>query len=375
MNPFIQVSRFARAALGVAGLAIAGCGDGGSAETHANGTQAVVGARTVVLVPQPFTQVLGAIGTVTARPGHVATLAAPRPARIVAVTAAVGQRVRAGTPLVAFDQTTFAGGASAAEAQLQAARRNHERTARLVSEGIAPRRELEQATSELAQAEAVAANARREASLAVLRSPIGGVVTRVTATLGEMADPVQPLVEVADPAAPDLLFSVSPTDAARIAPGAAIAISAGQGGRSGGEPLGIATVVDVGAAVDTASRTVLVRARAPSTRRPLRLGESVFGQVALGTRQGALVVPPEALVPEGERVRVFVVDAAGIAHAREVQVGGRTERGVEVVAGLAAGERVVTYGAYGVDDGAKIAEPPAARAPAATGAPVEAQTP
>jgi len=37
-----------------------------------------------------------------------------------------------------------------------------------------------------------------------------------------------------------------------------------------------------------------------------------------------------------------------------VTVGIRTGTSVEIVKGIAAGETVVTYGAYGVDDGAKV---------------------
>ena len=48
------------------------------------------------------------------------------------------------------------------------------------------------------------------------------------------------------------------------------------------------------------------------------------------------------------------MDSAGIAHARPVTVGGRSESQAEIVAGLTAGETVVTAGAYGVEDGAKI---------------------
>jgi multidrug efflux pump subunit AcrA (membrane-fusion protein) len=53
---------------------------------------------------------------------------------------------------------------------------------------------------------------------------------------------------------------------------------------------------------------------------------------------------------------VFVVDEGGVAHARPVVLGGRTETLVEIVSGLAAGETVVTSGAYGVSDGARISK-------------------
>jgi multidrug efflux pump subunit AcrA (membrane-fusion protein) len=101
---------------------------------------------------------------------------------------------------------------------------------------------------------------------------------------------------------------------------------------------------------------VAVRVQAPTTRRPLRIGETVYGQVEVATRPSAITVPVEALVPEGggEGYKVFVVDAAGIAHARGVTVGGRTDKVAEITSGVVAGERVVTYGAYGVEDSAKV---------------------
>jgi membrane fusion protein (multidrug efflux system) len=68
----------------------------------------------------------------------------------------------------------------------------------------------------------------------------------------------------------------------------------------------------------------------------------------------AVTSPAAALVPEGEGFRVFVVGADSVAHARAVQVGARRDSLVEVTSGLVAGETVVSYGAYGVQDGAKV---------------------
>ena len=62
----------------------------------------------------------------------------------------------------------------------------------------------------------------------------------------------------------------------------------------------------------------------------------------------------QALMPTYLRFVRGVVDSADLAHARPVTVGARTESLVEIVAGLAPGETVVTTGAYGVADSAKI---------------------
>jgi membrane fusion protein (multidrug efflux system) len=116
----------------------------------------------------------------------------------------------------------------------------------------------------------------------------------------------------------------------------------------------VASVIDVGGIVDPESRGVTIRAQAPTTRRPLRIGETVFGEIVAVVRAKAIVVPVEALVPEGEEFKVFVVDAAGTAHARKVEIGGRTDKVAEITSGLTVGERIVTYGAYGIEDSAKV---------------------
>ena len=335
-------------------LGATGCSH--DAEDEAAAAAPVVGVRTALAASQPFTETIGAIGMVEARVGHSAALGAPGAARISRVLVTVGQHVSAGDVLVELDQTAFQGAARSADAQLTASEAAYDRAKRLADAGIVPRKDVEQAAAELARTRADAATARRSAQLSVLRAPISGVVTGVRATLGATADPALPLVEIADPTATDVVLETTPADAARIHPGAPVALVAGQG--AGGDALGSGSVADVGGTVDPATRSVTVRVRVASARRPLRIGETVFGEVATSVRAAAVVIPTEALVPEGDGFKVFVVDAQSIAHARPVTVGGRTSSLAEITGGVKAGERVVTYGAYGVEDSSKVVPAP-----------------
>jgi membrane fusion protein, heavy metal efflux system len=344
-------------------LGLGACKHGEAAGDTEKSTPAVVGVQTAAVMKGPFTETLGAIGTVVPRPGHVAALSAPQAARISHVYVSAGQHVTAGQPLVELDQTPFRAATEAAEATLAAAEKANERQQRLATEGIVPRKDADQAAADVARARADAGNARRAEQLSVVKSPLGGVVTRMTAVLGATADVAQPLVEVADPAALDILLSVTPNDAARIARGAKVTLSAGQ--NATGDALGVGSVVDVGGSVDTSSRSVNVRVQAPTTRRPLRIAETVFGQIAVAVHPNAVMVPLEALVPDGEDFKVFVVDAAGTAHERKVSVGGRTDKVAEITEGLTGDEHVVTYGAYGVSDSAKVVPAKQSAAPAA----------
>jgi RND family efflux transporter MFP subunit len=356
-----------RAAAVVAPLVILVAACRGSAEhdESESASAAIVGAETAVVAAQPFSETITATGSVVVRAGHAASLAAPAAGRIARVLVAPGQRVARGQPLVVLDAAAIEASAQSAEAAVTAARQSVERTQRLVREGVSPRKDAEAAAAELARVQADLVAARRTAQLATLRAPIAGVVTRVAATIGGNADPSQPLVEIADPSALDLVLQATPTDAAHVRPGAAVALTAGQGG---GESLGSGAVVDVAAVVDSVTRGVAIRVRVTAPRRVLRIGETVAGRITVASRPGALVVPAAALVPEGDGFKVFVVDGQQVAHARAVTVGGRTDAAAEIVAGLTAGERVVTVGAYGVDDGARIAPPGQPTSPAKTGA-------
>jgi membrane fusion protein, multidrug efflux system len=357
------VVRFAAVAVVATGI-FAGCqADGGADAAETSGEGAVVtGVRTAVATRQRFREMIDAIGTVAARPGHIAQLSAPAPTRITHIFVAVGEHVEAGTPLVEFDRAPFDAQAHSASVALTTAEHAYERAKRLVDAGILARKDLDQAANDRARAQADAVSARRAREFATLRSPISGVVTRLSAVLGGPADPSQPVVEVADPRTLDILLTVSPAAAARVRPGTAVVLSAGEheavdsasGSSTGAEPLGTGAVRDVGATVDTASRSVIVRARIARPERALRIGETVFGSIVVDTRPDAVTVPVEALVPDGEGIKVFVLDSARVAHARAVSVGARTDRLAEITHGLAGGETVVTYGAYGVTDSARV---------------------
>ena len=337
-------------------LSLVACGGGGTDEEAVR--EATVVARTAVVTEMPFRETISAIGQVVPRVGSVALLSAPAATRVAAVMAVAGQAVAKGAVLVEFEQGPFQARAQAAEAALQAAERARDRARRLVDEGIAPRKDLDQAEAELARAQAEAVAVRRDAQLSRLRAPISGVVTKMDAVLGASVDASQPLVEIANPRSIDVLLNVAPEDAARIRVGTRVMLTTGQG--AGAEPLGTMTVSDVGAAVDPETRAVAVRVRGGAPRRALRIGESVSAELTVAEYPRALTVPLAALVPDGERYSVFVVDAGNVAHARLVKLGGRTAAVARVVEGLTAGERVVAEGAFGVSEGSRIIPPDSA---------------
>jgi RND family efflux transporter MFP subunit len=350
-------------------LLAAGCGKKESASDAE--AAPVVGARTAVATRQAVRETIDGIATVAPRAGRFAQLSAPAATRVTRIYVTVGASVAAGAPLIALDRTPFDAQAASAATALAAAQRGYERAKRLVDAGIAARKDLDQAASELARANADAVAARRLQSQATLRAPIAGVVTRMSAVLSAAVDPSQMLVEVADLSALDLLMTVPPAAAARVHSGAAVEIASQAS--ADGEPLGTATVADVGGTVDSTARGVVVRSRITHPARQLRIGETVFGRIVASARSNAVTVPVASLVPDGEGFKVFVLDASRTAHATPVTVGVRDGTVAEILSGLRGGETVVTYGAFGVEDSAKVL--PSGEGPAATPIPTGASRP
>jgi membrane fusion protein (multidrug efflux system) len=129
--------------------------------------------------------------------------------------------------------------------------------------------------------------------------------------------------------------------------------------------------------VDERTRTIAMRARIPNKGTRLKPGMFVRVAVTLDSRQNAVVIPEQAIWPQGKDSFVYrVVD--GKAALTKVAIGNRAPGSVEILKGLAANDMVITDGQMKLKDGAPVSViplppslPPAApgAAPAAPGAP------
>ncbi len=322
-----------------------------AAEEAAKVTPSVAAAVDTVRVGA-FSETVDGVGAVVARTGHVASLAAPAPTRIAKIYVALGDHVAANAPLVDFEQPAFDAAVASADAALRAAELAAARATRLVEAGVVPRKDAEAATADLEAARLAAVTARRARELAHVTAPFAGVVTRLSVAMGANVDVGQPLVEITDPSLLDVVVPVAPGDAGHIRAGQTARLFEGTGADT--VAIGDARVADVSAVVDSLSRGVPVRLSLGRTARVLRIGESVFARVLVSQHTNAIVIADDALVPTGEGFHVFVVDSAGVAHARPVTVGARMDHRIWVSEGLKAGEVIVTKGAYGMDEGARV---------------------
>lgn len=287
-----------------------------------------------------------------------AEVGTPVPARVIALRAAPGDRVRRGAPLAELQSGELAearGAAAKARTRLALAEQTLERRRRLAAERIVPQREVEEAESELAasQAEVEAAQSTLDslgaagmtsvASAFVLRAPIAGTVLERRLARGQMADPTTPLFRIADVSTLWLTVHAFERDAVRVPVGAAaeVDLPAWPGRSFQG------TVAWIGGEVNVTSRTIPIRIELPNPGGTLRPGMSATARVATGPTGGPiLTVPASALQRMADGWAVFVPKAKDAFEIRAVGRGRDLGEEVEVLSGLQAGETVVVEGAF-----------------------------
>ena len=103
------------------------------------------------------------------------------------------------------------------------------------------------------------------------------------------------------------------------------------------------------------TRTALVKALVPNTDGKLRVGMFANLDLIVNVRENAVVIPETALIPKGDDVSVFVIDAESKAQPRPVKVGIRMAGTVEITSGLDVGEKVITEGFQKIGPGSKVA--------------------
>jgi membrane fusion protein (multidrug efflux system) len=123
--------------------------------------------------------------------------------------------------------------------------------------------------------------------------------------------------------------------------------------------------------VDERTRTIAMRARIPNKGFKLKPGMFVRVAITLDSRPNAVIIPEEAIWPQGKSSFVYrVVD--GKAALTKVEIGNRSPGSVEILKGLAANDVIITDGQIKLKDGAAVSvivpPPPAPAAPAAPAA-------
>lgn len=281
------------------------------------------------------------------------TIAAQTNARVLELPFDVGDRVARGDVLVRFSdveqksgQHAAAASVAAARAELRDAEANWKRVEDVVERGLMSRAQLDAARARrdaarasLRAAEATLRSAGQQADYTVVKAPFDGVVTRRFVEVGEAVQSgpptPQPLIALAalDALRVEVVVPQSAADAIRGAHAAQVVVSDGKRVRAAG--------LTVFPYADPATHTFRVRVALPADTTGLYPGMTVKVAFAVGDAR-RLLVPVSALVERGELTGVYVIGANGAVGLRQLRLGHRFGDQFEVVAGLAAGDRIAS---------------------------------
>ncbi len=304
--------------------------------------------------------------TGTLKPRAQVSVVAEVQARLLRVLRDEGARVAMGDVLAVLDETDYRltndrarAGMAVAEANRAHAQTEKERADSLLKTGgitdrdhLAAQVALQVADAGLAQARAETAITAQQLARTQVRAPFAGRVAKRIPDAGAMLTPGAPLFTLVDDSVLEFKAPVPSRDFAKVRIGAAVelGIDALGGARVSGR------IARIEPLVDERSRSFVAVVEVPG-RSDLVGGLFARASVRVGQVEGAIVVPPAALVRDGSdpsKAEVFVV-RGGKAEKVAVTLGVEAPDGVQATSGLAAGDHVVL-------------DPPTALA---SGAPVE----
>lgn len=340
-------------------LLLLGCSHGSNPAPATPTMQAEVVESVSAQMPQQIQT------TATVHAKETAMISPQIPGRIRQVLVQPGDRVRAGQLLVTLDDAALqsalqqaAAGEAAAQEQQMAAQTQASLAAQTLAryqmlqgqKSVSPQefdevqKRTEAAQLQVAayaaqsdQAKAAVAGARAQLGYTTLHAPFAGVVTARMADPGTMAGPGMPVLEIDRDGPLQLYATVDESLIGSIRAGMKLPVSV-----EGVEAANLnGTVAEIVPAADPASRSFLVKLDLPALK-DLRAGMSATVNLPGGVRP-MILAPQPAVVMRGSLACVYALDAEGVAQLRYVTVGNRHGDQVEILSGVAAGEKLVNH--------------------------------
>lgn len=265
-----------------------------------------------------------------------ATVGAQVAGRVLEVKADAGQSVRKGELLMRIDAREAEEAARAAEAQYANAKVNYERTKNLVAQKFMSSAALDKARADFDAAGANRAAAGASQSHASIVSPMNGIVARRHAEMGDMATPGKPLFTIYEPGGLRVTASVPQYRLQEMRRVTTARVEFPELGK-----WVAATAVKLLPTADATTHVSQVRVSLPEVPEAT---PGMFARVHFVIGQAEkLTVPAAAVLRRGEVAAVYVQTADGRLSLRQLRLGDAVGQGeIEVLAGLAAGDQVVT---------------------------------
>lgn len=300
-------------------------------------------------VEDDFVDRVEAIGTL--RANETVTLAAQVTETVTAVNFEDGQRVSQGDILVEMTSGEQKALLDQQKSVVNEAQRQLQRARELAKNGAVSQAILDQRQREYTAARAGMQALQSRLEEHIIAAPFDGIVGLRNISAGALVQPGTTITTLDDDKVMKLDFSVPSLFLPSLHPGLEIvARSAGFAAPFHG------AISAIDSQVNPNTRAVVVRAIIPNPDGVLKPGLLMSVELLKNPRR-SVVIPETAIVPEGRRFYIFVVDEAAsptTVKRREIQIGARRPGDVEVISGVRPGEKVVVRGTMMVRDGSPV---------------------
>ena len=273
--------------------------------------------------------------------------------RITALNFKDGGPVRKGQILVQFDDQLQQAELQQMQAQLAIAQASFKRTQELVAQNFMAQQTLDTAAANLKVAQAQLALAQARLNRLAVRAPFDGTAGIRLVSVGDYVKDGADLVALEDTRQMLVDFRLPERVGGKVKPGQTVELSLdalpGQNFK--------AVVEAIDPLLDADGRSVGVRAVLSGAAKGGGLRSGMFARVTtlFSVNDAALVVPEEAIVPQGGKQFVIKVVTPGadakwppevkfVSQRQEVKLGVRRSGTVEIVDGVALGDTVVVAG-------------------------------
>ncbi len=302
----------------------------------AAGNQAPLRVEAVVVEPQPLQDRLVTTGTILAN--EEVELRSEATGRIVHLAIEEGRRVQAGELLLKVNDQELQAQLQQARLRLRLAEDREQRQRQLLAKQGISQETYDATVNERDVQRAAVALIEAQIARTELRAPFDGLIGLRYVSEGSYISPSTRIATLQDIGTVKVEFSIPERHAHRVRVGNRIAFTV-----EGVEGTFEGRIYAYEPRIDAATRTLRLRARAANPQGRLLPGAFARVEVVFEEIPDALTVPAIAVIPVLGGKQVFVY-RAGRAVVQPVETGLRLEDRVQVVAGLAPGDTVITSG-------------------------------
>jgi len=273
--------------------------------------------------------------------------------KIVYLNIPEGKEVSVGHILAKIDDSSTIADIKVAKAKAENAHENYKRMQALKTEGAISQQVLDNAAEQLGVTEGELEKAESLETKNSIFAPYTGLLSLKNISLGAFIDAGDPVVRISQVDPLHLIFSLPEQYISQLKTNQTVKFTV-----SGSEKIYTGKISVIDPYIDPDTRAVQIKAIVSNTVRELLPGRSAKVQLEIANISNVISIPTEALIQDGDKKQVAIIDENNTVSMREVTVRDWDKDSVIVSRGLMEGEVIITSGYQKVFPGSMVIPKP-----------------